>query len=78
MKQEQRAKILNDYFKWHYKHRDTLVPADLADYWLDIIKQQKEEWIKEIERIGEKYECDCCGGITLSGYRKLIDIHGNE
>ena len=62
---QKEQQLKSDYFKYHYENRDTIVPADIADYWLARMKEQEEELVKK------------CVEIIRNEKRDLLDLYPN-
>lgn len=40
-----------EYYKWHYDNRETVTPADIADWWLQKITTRDQQHKKEMEDV---------------------------
>lgn len=50
--------LKSNYFKWHYENRDKIVPADIAEYWLNKMSEQKAKMVKEINSLFHEVQQD--------------------
>lgn len=61
--------VKREYFKYHYEHRENILPADITDWWIKKLEEAytsgfntaKERAVETIEKLRPSTTCDCTG-----------------
>lgn len=79
--QTEKEKIKRNYFQYHYEKRDTIVPADIADFWLskiDTILEERREKVREgIDKLGKELTQGYTGSVingAILAYRNVLNL----